>query len=202
MACQWHELAQRTFYRNWELYVVCYRYKNLIPPLPNVKVLSVPKVASPLPLIPTYPLIITMVYAVALLANVLLASAAFAAPSTKKSTLGARVARRAAGRQSLPNNRITPSGLEPATGNTSHVEYSSNWAGAVWDSYPSVRCIPNLSHNENNMLTYFILGIFRVHSNLSPVPSSSPPPLAARVPPLPGLVLTVTPAEPQFSRLV
>ncbi|KDR77619.1 hypothetical protein GALMADRAFT_65656 [Galerina marginata CBS 339.88] len=72
-----------------------------------------------------------MVFAFALLSNLLFAAAAFASPSNR---LADRVARRAA-RQSLPNNRIG-SGVEAFT-NTSHVEFSSNWAGAVWDSEPA-----------------------------------------------------------------
>ncbi|PPQ69984.1 hypothetical protein CVT26_013271 [Gymnopilus dilepis] len=73
-----------------------------------------------------------MVYAIAILSNLLLASAALAAPSR----LEQRLARRRAGRQSQPI-RLLDSGLESLASNTSHVEYSSNWAGAVWDTYPS-----------------------------------------------------------------
>jgi len=76
-----------------------------------------------------------MVYALALLSNLLLVSAVVAAPS---SSLGARLARRREGRQSKPIQPISPSvGPQPAVGNASHVEYSSNWAGAVWDTYPA-----------------------------------------------------------------
>ena len=77
-----------------------------------------------------------MVYAIALLSNLLLASAALAAPSR----LEQRLARRRAGRQSQPI-RLLDSGLESLASNTSHVEYSSNWAGAVWDTYPSVSAL-------------------------------------------------------------
>jgi len=73
-----------------------------------------------------------MVFALALLSNILLAAVAFAAPSN---SLGDRLARRRAGRQSQPNNRID-SGLESFT-DISNVEFSSNWAGAVWDSEPA-----------------------------------------------------------------
>ena len=66
-----------------------------------------------------------MVSKFALLSNLLLASAALAAPSSR---LAARIARRREGRQSQPLNRV-----ESAAGAVSHVEYSSNWAGAVWD---------------------------------------------------------------------
>ncbi|GJE98817.1 peptidase A4 family-domain-containing protein [Phanerochaete sordida] len=58
-----------------------------------------------------------------LVVSSLLAASAFALPSSKERH-DARVARRAGGlRQSVP--RIT---------NSSHVEYSSNWAGAVYNS--------------------------------------------------------------------
>jgi hypothetical protein len=72
-----------------------------------------------------------MVFTLALLSNLLLASAAFAAPRS----LGDRLARRRAGRQSQPNHRIDA--VESLVSNTSEVSYSSNWAGAVWDSYPA-----------------------------------------------------------------
>ncbi|KAG9029934.1 hypothetical protein FRB95_004730 [Tulasnella sp. JGI-2019a] len=73
-----------------------------------------------------------MVYAVALFANLLLASAALAAPS---SGLAARLERRRDGRQSKPINRLE----HPASnaGEVSNVQYSSNWAGAVFDSKPA-----------------------------------------------------------------
>ncbi|KAG8843532.1 hypothetical protein FRB96_003923 [Tulasnella sp. 330] len=70
----------------------------------------------------------TMVYSLALLGNLLLASAALAAPSSR---LGARLERRRNGQQSKPINRLTNDH------EVSNVEYSSNWAGAVYDSYPS-----------------------------------------------------------------
>lgn len=79
-----------------------------------------------------------MVFAFALISNLLLASAALAAPSSGNSRLAARLERRREGRQSQPLKAVDPSGLAPLTSNTSHVEYSSNWAGAVWDTYPSV----------------------------------------------------------------
>jgi len=69
-----------------------------------------------------------MVYAIALLGNLLLASAALAVPSG----LGARVARRREGRQSQPKQGLE--GLGSHITNNSHVEYSSNWAGAAWAS--------------------------------------------------------------------
>ncbi|KAF9237540.1 peptidase A4 family-domain-containing protein [Melanogaster broomeanus] len=60
-----------------------------------------------------------MVSKFALLSNLLLASVALAVPSSR---LEARLARRSAGRQS-PASDV----------GVSNVEYSSNWAGAVWD---------------------------------------------------------------------
>jgi len=74
-----------------------------------------------------------MVYAIALLGNLLLASAALAAPSR----LAARLERRREGRQSQPRHAIEPAGVQHLSTDASNVEYSSNWAGAVWDSYPS-----------------------------------------------------------------
>ncbi len=64
-----------------------------------------------------------------LLVSVLLATAALAAPSTP---VESRVARR----KTRPLQRLASGGT-----NASNVEYSSNWAGAVWDSYPSVRYV-------------------------------------------------------------
>ncbi|KAG9007962.1 hypothetical protein FRB94_008287 [Tulasnella sp. JGI-2019a] len=73
-----------------------------------------------------------MVNALALLGSLLLASAALAAPSSR---LAARLDRRREGRQSKPINRIEPAVQELSRPtNVSHVEYSSNWAGAVYDS--------------------------------------------------------------------
>ncbi|KIL61680.1 hypothetical protein M378DRAFT_82243 [Amanita muscaria Koide BX008] len=64
----------------------------------------------------------------------LLASAAFAAPEGQ-----VRRTRRAAGRQTKPFQRIQITGVSDASAasNVSHVEYSSNWAGAVLE-YPAV----------------------------------------------------------------
>ena len=68
-----------------------------------------------------------MKFAATLFAQVLLATAALAVP-TSNERFADRLARRASGltRQSLPKQ---PS--ENLITNTSHVEYSSNWAGAV-----------------------------------------------------------------------
>ncbi|EPT01947.1 hypothetical protein FOMPIDRAFT_1119172 [Fomitopsis schrenkii] len=68
-------------------------------------------------------------FSATLLASVLLATTALARPSG----LNGRLARRAAGRQGKPVQLIA----HPETTNVSHVEYSENWAGAVYDSYPS-----------------------------------------------------------------
>ncbi|KAI1792539.1 acid proteinase [Ganoderma leucocontextum] len=70
-------------------------------------------------------------FAATLLCQMLLATAAFAVP-TSKERFAQRVARRAAGlpRQTLPKQLVTTEATALA-GNVSHVEYSSNWAGAV-----------------------------------------------------------------------
>ncbi|KAG6811128.1 hypothetical protein H0H92_008861 [Tricholoma furcatifolium] len=60
---------------------------------------------------------------------VLLATGAIAVPASSE-RMAARLERRRAGRQSKPNNRLSSDEVR-------QVEYSSNWAGAVWDSYPS-----------------------------------------------------------------
>ncbi|KAM6490313.1 Peptidase A4 family domain containing protein [Amanita muscaria] len=67
-----------------------------------------------------------------LLTALLLTTAAFAAPE------GA-IARqsRSASRQSNPVRLLSGSTGSTAATNTSNVAYSSNWAGAVWDSYPA-----------------------------------------------------------------
>lgn len=67
----------------------------------------------------------TMVSKFALLANLLFAAAALAVPSSR---LEARLAHRRENRQSRLLNRI-----ESPVGSVSNIEYSSNWAGAVWD---------------------------------------------------------------------
>jgi hypothetical protein len=67
-----------------------------------------------------------MVFAATLL---LFATAAFAAP---RSNIDARIARRAGAHLSGP--RLPADGLEAQVGNVSHVSYSSNWAGASWES--------------------------------------------------------------------
>jgi len=71
-----------------------------------------------------------MVSAFALLTSLLLASVALASPSR----LEERLARRA-GRQSRPMQRVNS--LQPLTSNASNVEFSSNWAGAVFDTLPA-----------------------------------------------------------------
>jgi len=64
-----------------------------------------------------------------LLTNMLLVTVALAAPS-KDVPIESRVARR----RSQPLRRLD---TQTAASNVSHVQYSSNWAGAVWDTYPS-----------------------------------------------------------------
>ncbi|EIW79506.1 hypothetical protein CONPUDRAFT_125822 [Coniophora puteana RWD-64-598 SS2] len=71
-------------------------------------------------------------FAATLLVNTLLASFALAAPSSR---LAERLARRQA-RQSMPLSRLDAA-ENLAAGNVSHVEYSQNWSGAVWESYPT-----------------------------------------------------------------
>ncbi|KAH9834825.1 peptidase A4 family-domain-containing protein [Rhodofomes roseus] len=69
-------------------------------------------------------------FAASLLASVLLATTALARPSG----IAGRLARRRTGTHlSKPVQLIE----HAATSNVSNVEYSSNWAGAVYDSYPS-----------------------------------------------------------------
>lgn len=67
-----------------------------------------------------------------LLCQVLLATAAFAVP-TSKERFAQRLSRRASGlqHQSHPKQFIGPAAEVNAITNNSHVEYSSNWAGAV-----------------------------------------------------------------------
>jgi len=64
-----------------------------------------------------------------LLINLLLVTVALAAPS-KDVPIESRVARR----RGQPLRRVDK---QVAASNISHVQYSSNWAGAVWDTYPS-----------------------------------------------------------------
>lgn len=66
-----------------------------------------------------------MVFIAALLSNVLLASVALARPS-----LSDRLARRSGAHQSQPRRGVDANSNAVHT-NTSHVEYSSNWSGAV-----------------------------------------------------------------------
>lgn len=67
--------------------------------------------------------------ATVLIANVLLATSALAAPRGKGSNLANRVARRAGAHQSKPLQ--LSEGPAAQNSNISNVEYSSNWAGAV-----------------------------------------------------------------------
>lgn len=74
--------------------------------------------------------------AIQYLAGLVFASMALAIPSSR-SRHEARAERRSATRQGQPNKKISSSAA-PTGSNASHVSYSDNWAGAVWDSYPSV----------------------------------------------------------------
>ena len=74
----------------------------------------------------------------AFLSNLLLVSVVVASPSSR---LGARLARRRENRQSQPVNHV-----EAPVGGASNIEYSSNWAGAVWDE--AVVCIIPLIYNH------------------------------------------------------
>lgn len=132
-------------------------------------------------------------FALTLLSYALLATSALARPSG----LSDRLARRAAGSHlTRPLQRVASP--EALASNTSHVEYSSNWAGAVYDTYPSVSLQKIIIAQKSSSL---VMIISRAASNPLPVPSPSLPPrhpVVARelTPPPPGLVLTVTPAVP------
>ena len=64
------------------------------------------------------------------LATLALAGSALAAPKmSNRERFARRLERRAAGRSSQP--KIASVGLAALATNNSHVEYSSNWAGAV-----------------------------------------------------------------------
>lgn len=67
-----------------------------------------------------------VMFTAALFANLLLATAALAAP---KGRLGNRINRRRGAHQSKPLQ--VSEGPAATASNSSHVEYSSNWAGAV-----------------------------------------------------------------------
>jgi len=70
-----------------------------------------------------------MFFALLLLVNILLLSPVLAAPARG---LGVRVQRRAEGRQSDPLSPVTPNTFKaPDTDSSEHIEYSSNWAGAI-----------------------------------------------------------------------
>lgn len=76
------------------------------------------------------------------LTSILLASIAMAAPSSN-SRHASRLERRA-NRQSQPMRKVASAEPATASSNTSQVSYSDNWAGAVWDTYPSVSITPRL----------------------------------------------------------
>ncbi|KZT68799.1 hypothetical protein DAEQUDRAFT_727452 [Daedalea quercina L-15889] len=110
---------------------VAYKAGPSARPAPQVP--SGPTARSSLPPAPTqHPRPRAAMFATALLTSVLLAAAAAAAPSDSR--LAQRVASRRSGtRLTRPLQAIDT----PALTNSSNVEYSSNWAGAVYDSYPS-----------------------------------------------------------------
>ena len=84
-------------------------------------------------------------FAATLLCQVLLATAAFAIP-TSKERFAQRLARRASGlaHQSLPKQGIESAHVEVnAHSNVTHASYSTNWAGAVL-SKSTVRRLPYL----------------------------------------------------------
>ncbi|KAI0040158.1 hypothetical protein FA95DRAFT_1612018 [Auriscalpium vulgare] len=69
----------------------------------------------------------------ALVSIALLATTAFAAPPSRSARMESRLARRREGAHlSRPNQRLESSSLNG--GNVSHVDYSSNWSGAVLSS--------------------------------------------------------------------
>ena len=80
-----------------------------------------------------------------LLTNLLLVTIALAAPSEDVPT-ESRVARR----RGQPLRRLD---TQTAASNVSHVQYGPNWAGAVWDTYPSVN---NYSVIAKLQLNYLI----------------------------------------------
>ena len=80
-----------------------------------------------------------------LFTNLLIVTVALAAPS-KDVPIESRVARR----RGQPLRRLD---TQTAASNVSHVQYSSNWAGAVWDTYPSVN---NYSVIAKLQLNYLI----------------------------------------------
>ncbi|KAF2084498.1 hypothetical protein K490DRAFT_49021 [Saccharata proteae CBS 121410] len=81
-----------------------------------------------------------MKFSAALLSTALLASAAVAAPSGKGHGLADRIARRkgtaTTGRKSNPVMKVDAPAAA-ADANKSNIEYSSNWAGAVYEEPPS-----------------------------------------------------------------
>ncbi|KAJ6614128.1 peptidase A4 family-domain-containing protein [Mycena sp. CBHHK59/15] len=71
-----------------------------------------------------------MVFAATLLSYALFVTAAFAAPQTN---LNDRLAHRRSGAH-LSSPRRPSNGINAQAANVSNVEYSSNWAGAAWES--------------------------------------------------------------------
>ena len=144
--------------------------------------------------------------AVTLLCQVLLATAAFAIP-TSKDRFAQRTARRAAGIAHQSQPKALSEGVHQVDNlitNTSHVDYSSNWAGAVLvASKVSSALLPE--YDERVELTVSLSP--RLHTRLSLQPSRSRPPRSLpvaleRTPRPLGWALTVTPAAPPSSRPV
>ena len=75
-----------------------------------------------------------MKFSLAVLSNVLFASTILAAP--RGSTLAQRQARRALDRTSKPLN-VFETGTKTTDTGVSHVQYSGNWAGALYAAPPS-----------------------------------------------------------------
>jgi hypothetical protein len=109
-------------------------------------------------------------FTAALLVQALLATAAFAIP-TSRERAAARRARRSTGvtRQSKPVNIIS----SPALTNTSHETFSENWAGAVLVA-STVSTLLDLHQVGKYVYLKFIPN--RRPTRLSLVPSLSPPP--------------------------
>jgi len=92
----------------------------------------------------------------AVFSQVLLAASALAAPRlSSRDRFERRLSRRAAGRQSQP--RLPATGIAPEVSNSSNVEYSSNWAGAVisetsatWTAVTGTFVIPKPSAPSGN----------------------------------------------------
>lgn len=92
-----------------------------------------------------------MVSKFAILSNLLLVSLALAAPSSR---LDARLVRRRENRQSRLIDRV-----ESADDGVSHVSYSKNWAGAVWnkDAVCAIPVIQDRPQSDSSLIGNFHL---------------------------------------------